>query len=87
MKHCRHYYVAVAAEDLKLVRRRLLELCHVQLKADFAGVFDDAGLSIVAEYVDRLDICTASKGPMCFCHSVQVTYLCYCVLCMLRLCC
>jgi hypothetical protein len=25
MKHCRHYYVAVAAEDLKLVRSRLLK--------------------------------------------------------------
>ncbi len=87
MKHCRHYYVAVAAEDLKLVRSRLLTVCQGQLKADFAGFFDYACFSVVAEYFGRLDICTASKGPLCFCHSVQVSHLCYCVLCLLRLCC
>ena len=80
MKHCRHYYVAVAAEDLKLVRSKMLG----QLKAGFPVFFPYACL---AEYFGRLDICTASKGPMCFCRSVQVSYLCYCVLCLLSLCC
>ena len=50
MKHCRHYYVAVAAEDLKLVRSRLLAVCQGQLKADFAGFFYYACFWVVAEY-------------------------------------
>ncbi len=82
MKHCRHYYVAVAAEALKLVRSRLLTVCQGQLNDDFAGFFEYAFFSVVAEYFGRLDICTASKGPLCFCHSVQVSHLRDCVLCL-----
>ncbi len=87
MKHCRHYYVAVAAEDLKLVRSRLLRACQGQLKDDFACFCYYACCAVVAEYLGRFDICAASKGAMCFCHRVQVSKFCCCVLCLLRLCC
>ena len=66
MKHCRHYYVAVAAEDLKLVRSRLLAVCQGQLKADFAGYFSKLVFRLLQSTLVDLISALQARGPCAF---------------------